>query len=92
MAEEVKEVKEEKVEAKVKEKKAASKPAKKKGGIKKAWREFKAEFKKIVWSSKRSTFNNTVLVLVSTIVVSVVIGLLDFGFSSLLTWLGTLFQ
>ena len=88
MAEDTKVVKD---EAKVKEQKA-SKPAKKKGKIKKAWREFKAEFKKIVWSSKRSTFNNTVLVIVSMIIVSVVIGLLDFGFSQLLTWLGTLFK
>ena len=58
--------------------------------VKKSLKEFKAEFKKIVWSSKRNTFNNTVLVVVSMIVVSVVIGALDTGFSKLLTLLGSI--
>ena len=58
--------------------------------IKKAWKEFKAEFKKIVWSSKKNTFNNTVLVIVSMVVVAVCIGVLDYAFSSLLTALGGL--
>lgn len=58
--------------------------------IKKAWREFKAEFKKIVWSSKKNTFNNTVLVIVSMAVVAVCVGALDYAFSSLLSALGGL--
>lgn len=49
-----------------------------------ALKNFKAEFKKIVWSSKKDTFHNTVLVIVSIIIVAVAIGLLDFGFKSLL--------
>lgn len=58
--------------------------------IAKLWRDFKSEFKKIVWSSKRNTFNNTVLVIVSMIVVAVVIALLDLGFAKLIAWLGKL--
>ena len=56
----------------------------------KAWREFKAEFKKIVWSSRRDTFNNTLLVVVSAVVIAVAIGVLDFAFSNLLSALGKL--
>ena len=58
--------------------------------IKKAWKEFKAEFKKIVWSSKKNTFNNTVLVIVSMAVVALCVGVLDYAFSSLLSALGGL--
>ena len=50
-----------------------------------SFKNFKAEFKKIVWSSRKDTFHNTVLVIVSIIVVAVAIGLLDIGFSSLLS-------
>ena len=56
----------------------------------KKWREFKAEFKKIVWSSKKDTFNNTLLVVVSAIIIAVAIGVLDFAFSNLLSALGKL--
>lgn len=58
--------------------------------LKKVWKDFKAEFKKIVWSSKRNTFNNTVLVVVSMIVIAICIGVLDFAFGKLIAWLGTL--
>lgn len=58
--------------------------------LKKIWKDFKAEFKKIVWSSKRNTFNNTVLVVVSMIVIAICIGVLDFAFGKLIAWLGTL--
>ncbi|MBE6686605.1 MAG: preprotein translocase subunit SecE [Ruminococcaceae bacterium] len=76
--------------------KAAAKAAAKKNKtplgkrIKKALKEFKAEFKKIVWSSRRNTFVNTVLVCVVMTVVAVAIGLLDLGFSKLLEWLASL--
>ena len=56
----------------------------------KKWREFKAEFKKIVWSSKKDTFNNTVLVVVSIVIIAIFIGALDLGFSKLLEFLGGL--
>lgn len=58
--------------------------------MKRSWREFKAEFKKIVWSSRRDTFRNTVLVIVSIIVVAICIGALDYVFSTLLSALGKL--
>ena len=58
--------------------------------ISKAFREFKAEFKKIVWSSKKATFSNTALVIACMVIVSVAIGLLDTGFSTLLNWIAGL--
>ena len=71
-----------------------SKPAKNKEPlgkrIGKAFKEFKAEFKKIVWSSKKATFSNTALVVACMVIVSVAIGLLDTGFSTLLNWIAGL--
>ncbi len=90
---------EKKVTAEVTEKKEAkatkvSKPVKNKEPlgkrIAKAFREFKAEFKKIVWSSKKATFSNTALVVACMVIVAVVIGLLDTGFSTLLNWIAGL--
>ncbi len=90
---------ENKVTAEVTEKKEAkatkaSKPAKNKvpfgKRVAKAFREFKAEFKKIVWSSKKATFSNTALVVACMVIVAVVIGLLDTGFSRLLNWIAGL--
>ena len=86
------------------EKKDAVKAADKKDTAKKAksgklplgarlgrkFREFKAEFKKIVWCSRKDTFNNTLLVIVSAIIIAVAIGVLDFAFSNLLSALGKL--
>lgn len=47
-----------------------------------AWfRSCKAEMKKITWSSWSSVKTNTVMVLVSIIVISIVIGLVDLLFS-----------
>ena len=94
MAENEKKVAEEVTEKKEAKATKASKPAKNKvplgKRIAKAWREFKAEFKKIVWSSRRATFSNTVLVVAVMVIVAVVIGLLDTGFSKLLTLLGSI--
>ena len=85
---------EKKEPAKADKKKAAAKTKSGKPSLgarlKRAWREFKAEFKKIVWSSRRDTFNNTVLVVVSAIIIAVAIGVLDFAFSNLLSALGKL--
>ena len=94
MAENEKKVAEEVTEKKEAKATKASKPAKNKvplgKRIAKAGREFKAEFKKIVWSSRRATFSNTVLVVAVMVIVAVVIGLLDTGFSKLLTLLGSI--
>ena len=56
--------------------------------ISKGFREFKAEFKKIVWCNRRDTFNSTVLVVVSVIVVAAVVSGLDIGFSNAVNALG----
>ena len=47
----------------------------------------KAEFKKVAWPTKRTVFNNTLVVLCVVIVGSVVIGLLDLGFLKLMEFL-----
>lgn len=78
------------VETKTAKEKAKSKKPSLGARLSKTWRDFRAEFKKIVWSSKRNTFNNTVLVVVSMIVIAVCIGVLDFAFGKLIAWLGTL--
>jgi len=76
-----------------KETKVAKKPAKKKKffeGIAKFFKEFKAEFKKIVWFSKKQTINSTIVVLFFMAVISVAISALDLGSLGLLKWLGSL--
>ena len=78
------------VETKTAKEKTKSKKPSFGARISKTWRDFRSEFKKIVWSSKRNTFNNTVLVVVSMIVIAACIGVLDFAFSKLIAWLGKL--
>ncbi len=94
MAENENKVTEEVTEKKEAKATKASKPAKNKvplgKRIAKAFKEFKAEFKKIVWSSKKATFSNTALVVACMVIVAVVIGLLDTGFSTLLNWIAGL--
>lgn len=47
-----------------------------------AWyRSLKAECKKISWASAKVVKQNTILVVVCVLIVGVVIGLLDYGFS-----------
>ena len=53
-----------------------------------AWfKDLEKEFKKVVWPTKKSVFNNTLVVLCVVIVGSVVIGLLDLGFLNLMQFL-----
>ena len=87
----------EKIEAKTSEepKKADKKPAKKDKPsfierIKKFWREYKSELKKVVWATRESTLKNTLIVAVAVVVVGVCIGILDFAFSSGIVALGKL--
>lgn len=59
------------------------KPKKKRGNPFSKWyREYKAEFKKIVWPTILQTRNGTAVVIVVVIFLSLLIGLLDFLFSS----------
>ena len=60
------------------------------GGIAKFWRDFSSEAKKVVWMSASDVRKNTLLVVAAAIVISVVIGLLDFGFSNAIQALGRL--
>jgi len=59
--------------------------------IKKFWRDYKSELKKIVWCPWKQVKNNTVVVVVIVIATAAAIGLLDFGFSKAITALGGLF-
>lgn len=46
-------------------------------------KEIKAELKKVVWPTKEDVFSSIKVVIISTIVVAVVLGALDLGFSEL---------
>ena len=55
--------------------------------VKKFWRDYKSEFKKIVWPSKEETTKSTVVVVSTIVVFAVAIASLDFIFSTGLTLL-----
>ncbi len=63
---------------------------KKESKVKKFFKDYKSEFKKIVWPDKKDTLKQSGVVVVSIIVVGVAVVLLDTGFSELLQWLGRL--
>ena len=44
-------------------------------------RETKAELKKVVWPSREDVVSSVIVVIISTILIAVVLGLLDFGFT-----------
>lgn len=44
-------------------------------------RESRAELKKVVWPTKEDVLSSIKVVIISTILVAVVLGLLDFGFT-----------
>lgn len=56
--------------------------------LKKFWRDYKSELKKIVWSPWKQVRKNTTLVIIAVIVIGAVIGLLDYGFSNAIVLLG----
>ena len=58
------------------------------GGIAKFWRDFTSEAKKVVWMSWTDVRKNTLLVVAAAVVISVVIGLLDYGLSNAIKALG----
>ena len=80
----------EKVEETVKADKKASKPAKAKKSDKPsvpsriaAWfRSCKSEMKKISWSSPKTVLHNSIMVIITIVVVALVIALLDYVFSA----------
>ena len=44
-------------------------------------RESKVELKKVVWPSRADVISSVKVVLISTLVIAVILGLLDFGFT-----------
>jgi len=47
-------------------------------------REVKVELKKVVWPSRKQTIGSTVVVLILVIIISVFLGMVDIGLSSLI--------
>ncbi|MCQ2431590.1 MAG: preprotein translocase subunit SecE [Clostridia bacterium] len=58
--------------------------------VKKFFRDYKSEFKKIAWPSKEETTKSTVVVIASIVIFMIAIGILDFVFSKGLTLLSHL--
>ncbi len=58
--------------------------------IAKFWKDFTSEMKKVVWMSWKDVRKSTVLVIVAVVIISVIIGLLDFGFDKAIRALGRL--
>ena len=46
-------------------------------------KESKAELKKVVWPTKEDVFSSIKVVIISTVIIAVVLGALDLGFSEL---------
>ena len=63
---------------------------KKESKIKKFFKDYKSEFKKIVWPEKKDTLHQSGVVVAAIVVVGVAVFLLDTGFSKLFQWLSTL--
>lgn len=63
---------------------------KKQSKITKFFKDYKSEFKKIVWPSKEDTLRMSAVVIVAIVVASVAIFLLDLGFSNAFAALGSL--
>lgn len=49
--------------------------------IKKFWKDYRSEFKKLVWPTPKQLLKNSAVVLVSVIVVGAVLSLVDFSLS-----------
>lgn len=47
------------------------------------FRESKAELKKVVWPTKEDVISSIKVVIISTIIVAIILGALDLGFSEL---------
>ncbi len=47
------------------------------------FKESKAELKKVVWPTKEDVFSSIKVVIISTVVVAVILGLFDLGFTQL---------
>ncbi|MBP5245974.1 MAG: preprotein translocase subunit SecE [Clostridiales bacterium] len=68
----------------------AVKKEKKQSRIVKFFKDYKSEFKKIVWPAKEATAKMSIVVIIAIVITSVAVFLLDTGFSSAFTALGNL--
>ena len=57
---------------------------KKESKVKKFFKDYKSEFKKIVWPDKKETLRQSGVVAVTIVIVALAVFLLDTGFSKLL--------
>ena len=64
---------------------------KKESKIKKFFKDYKSEFKKIVWPEKHDTLKQSGIVVVAIVVVGIAVLLLDTGFSWVINKLGEIF-
>ncbi|WP_040197833.1 preprotein translocase subunit SecE [Candidatus Soleaferrea massiliensis] len=53
--------------------------------IGRSFKDLRGEVKKVVWPTKKQVVNNTIVVLVTMLAVGIVIWLLDFGMSTLVS-------
>lgn len=53
--------------------------------IGRSFKDLKGEVKKIVWPTKKQILNNTIVVLVTMLCVGIIIWLIDFGMSALVS-------
>ena len=58
--------------------------------VAKNFREYRSEYKKIVWPSRVQTAKNSSVVLIAIIAFTIVIGVLDFGLEQLVSLLAEL--
>lgn len=65
---------------------------KKESKIAKFFKDYKSEFKKIVWPDKKDTLRQSGIVVVALVIAGLAIFLLDTGFSKLFQWISTLFN
>ena len=63
---------------------------KKESKIKKFFKDYKSEFKKIVWPEKKDTLRQSGVVVSAIVVAGLAIFVLDTAFSKLFQWLSTL--
>ena len=80
-------------ETKVKDEKKKSPKSNKPGfgeKVKKFFKDYKSELKKIVWFGKKQTIKSTGVVIVALVIVSAVVSLLDIGLNALIMEIGKL--
>ncbi len=80
-------------ETKVKDEKKKSPKSNKPGfgeRVKKFFKDYKSELKKIVWFGKKQTIKSTGVVIVALVIVSAVVSLLDIGLNALIMEIGKL--